>query len=158
MSLIKQLWIAIIALLLLSFIGSLAISITTSRDYIEQEVRIKNADNATALALSMSQLDKDLVTLELLIAAQFDTGYYRRITLRNTDDSVLIERSAEEYSGDVPAWFRQLIDLMCPTAPRRFKMAGDSTVRWSLRANTVLPTPLYGAACWNSLPGFYLPE
>lgn len=96
MSLIKQLWIAIIALLLLSFIGSLAISITTSRDYIEQEVRIKNADNATALALSMSQLDKDLVTLELLIAAQFDTGYYRRITLRDTDDSVLIERSAEE--------------------------------------------------------------
>lgn len=114
MSLIKQLWIAIIALLLLSFIGSLAISITTSRDYIEQEVRIKNADNATALALSMSQLDKDLVTLELLIAAQFDTGYYRRITLRDTDDSVLIERSAEEYSGDVPAWFRQLIEFDVP--------------------------------------------
>ena len=39
MSLIKQLWLAIIALLLLSFISSLAISITSSRDYIEQEVR-----------------------------------------------------------------------------------------------------------------------
>ena len=54
MSLIKQLWLAIIALLLLSFVGSLAISIATSRDYIEQEVRIKNEDNANALALSMS--------------------------------------------------------------------------------------------------------
>ena len=115
MSLIKQLWIAIIALLLLSFIGSLAISITSSRDYIEQEVRIKNEDNATALALSMSQLDKDLVTLELLIAAQFDTGYYRQITLRDTDGSVLIERSADEYSGDVPAWFRQLIEFDVPS-------------------------------------------
>jgi len=69
MSLIKQLWLAIIALLLLSFVGSLAISITSSRDYIEQEVRIKNEDNATTLALSMSQLDKDLVILELLISA-----------------------------------------------------------------------------------------
>ncbi|BBI63012.1 hypothetical protein HSBAA_43180 [Vreelandella sulfidaeris] len=59
MSLIKQLWLAIIALLVLSFIGSLAISITTSRDYIEQEVRIKNEDNVTALALSMSQLEKN---------------------------------------------------------------------------------------------------
>lgn len=115
MSLIKQLWIAIIALLLLSFVGSLAISITTSRDYIEQEVSIKNEDNATALALSMSQLDKDLVTLELLIAAQFDTGYYSQITLRDTDDSVLIERSAEEYSGDVPAWFRQLVEFDVPS-------------------------------------------
>ncbi|TVP49299.1 MAG: EAL domain-containing protein [Halomonas sp.] len=115
MSLIKQLWLAIIALLLLSFIGSLVISITTSRDYIEQEVRIKNEDNATALALSMSQLDKDLVTLELLVAAQFDTGYYRQIALRDTDGSVIIERSANDYSGDVPAWFRQLIEFDVPT-------------------------------------------
>jgi EAL domain-containing protein (putative c-di-GMP-specific phosphodiesterase class I) len=115
MSLIKQLWLAIIALLLLSFIGSLAISITTSRDYIEQEVRIKNEDTATALALSISQLDKELVTLELLIAAQFDTGYYRHITLRDTDGSVLIERSAEEYAGDVPAWFRTLIAFDVPS-------------------------------------------
>lgn len=114
MSLIKQLWLAIITLLLLSFIGSLAISITTSRNYIEQEVRIKNEDNVTALALSMSQLDKDLVTLELLIAAQFDTGYYRQITLRDTDEQVLIERSANEYAGDVPAWFRQLVEFDVP--------------------------------------------
>ncbi|AQU83040.1 MULTISPECIES: bifunctional diguanylate cyclase/phosphodiesterase [unclassified Halomonas] len=115
MSLIKQLWLAIIALLLLSFVGSLAISIASSRDYIEQEVRIKNEDNATALALSMSQLDKDIVILELLIAAQFDTGYYRSIILRDTENNVLIERSASEYSGDVPAWFRSLIKFNVPT-------------------------------------------
>ncbi|WP_249979231.1 bifunctional diguanylate cyclase/phosphodiesterase [Vreelandella olivaria] len=115
MSLIKQLWLAIIALLLLSFIGSLAISIASSRDYIEQEVRIKNEDNATALALSMSQLDKDMVTLELLISAQFDTGYYRNITLRDAEGNVLIERSASGYSGDVPAWFRNLIQFDVPT-------------------------------------------
>ncbi|MBZ5489242.1 EAL domain-containing protein [Halomonas aquamarina] len=114
MSLIKQLWLAIITLLLLSFIGSLAISITSSRDYIEQEVRIKNEDNATALALSMSQLDKDDVTLELLISAQFDTGYYRQITLRDTQGDVLIERVASGYQGDVPRWFRQLIDFDVP--------------------------------------------
>ncbi|MEA2119458.1 EAL domain-containing protein [Halovibrio sp. HP20-50] len=115
MSLIKQLWLAIITLLLLSFIGSLAISIATSRDYIEQEVRIKNEDNATALALSMSQLEKDLVILELLIAAQFDTGYYRQITLRDTEGNVLIERSSEQYGGDVPAWFRQLVEFEVPS-------------------------------------------
>ncbi|WP_404342622.1 EAL domain-containing protein [Vreelandella venusta] len=115
MSLIKQLWLAIIALLLLSFVGSLAISITSSRDYIEQEVRIKNEDNATTLALSMSQLDKDLVILELLISAQFDTGYYRSIILRDAEGEILVERSAGEYSGDVPAWFRSLVQFDVPT-------------------------------------------
>ncbi len=115
MSLIKQLWLAIIALLLLSFVGSLAISITSSRDYIEQEVRIKNADNATTLALSMSQLDKDLVILELLISAQFDTGYYRSIILRDAEGEVLVERRADGYSGDVPAWFRSLVQFDVPT-------------------------------------------
>lgn len=114
MSLIKQLWLAIIALLLLSFIGSLAISITTSRFYIEQEIRIKNEDNANALALSMSQLDKDIVTQELLIAAQFDTGYYREIVLRDTGGEVLVERRASDYRGDVPEWFRGLVDFDIP--------------------------------------------
>lgn len=114
MSLIKQLWLAIIVLLLLSFVGSLAISITSSRDYIEQEVRIKNEDNATALALSMSQLDKELVILELLIAAQFDTGYYRSIVLRDAEGDVLVERRAGEYSGDVPGWFRSLVQFDVP--------------------------------------------
>ncbi|HAZ98113.1 MAG TPA: Diguanylate phosphodiesterase, EAL domain protein, partial [Halomonas sp.] len=86
-----------------------------SRDYIEQEVRIKNEDNATTLALSMSQLDKDLVILELLISAQFDTGYYRSIILRDAEGEILVERSAGEYSGDVPAWFRSLVQFDVPT-------------------------------------------
>ncbi|WP_447529278.1 EAL domain-containing protein [Vreelandella sp. TE19] len=114
MSLIKQLWLAIIGLLLLSFIGSLAISITTSRGYIEQEISIKNEDNATALALSMSQLDKDIVTLELLISAQFDTGYYQQIVLRDTAGDVLIERAANAYQGGVPGWFRALVRFDIP--------------------------------------------
>ncbi|WP_447553459.1 EAL domain-containing protein [Vreelandella sp. EE22] len=114
MSLIKQLWLAIIGLLLLSFIGSLAISITTSRAYIEQEISIKNEDNATALALSMSQLDKDIVILELLISAQFDTGYYRQIVLRDTQGDALIERAASEYQGEVPGWFRSLVEFDIP--------------------------------------------
>lgn len=114
MSLIKQLWLAIVTVLLVSFVGSLLVSISTSRSYIEQEVRIKNEDNATALALSMSQLDKDPVTLELLIAAQFDTGYYRQIVLRDPQGEVLIERSAPSYEGDVPRWFRQLVHFDVP--------------------------------------------
>ncbi|MFO8044521.1 MAG: LapD/MoxY N-terminal periplasmic domain-containing protein, partial [Halomonas sp.] len=74
MSLIKQLWLTIVILLVLAFGGSLFIGVTSSRTYMQQEVQIKNVDNANALALTLSQLDKDPVTIGLLIAAQFDTG------------------------------------------------------------------------------------
>jgi diguanylate cyclase (GGDEF)-like protein len=111
MSLIKQLWWIIAGLILLSFGASLFISVATSRDYIEQEVRIKNLDNANALALTLTQMPKDDVTVELLIAAQFDTGYYRRIELRSSDGTLLESRQADAAIGDVPAWFIELVDL-----------------------------------------------
>ncbi|WP_104203754.1 bifunctional diguanylate cyclase/phosphodiesterase [Billgrantia saliphila] len=109
MSLIKQLWLTIAALLLLAFVGSLLIGVTSSRHYIEQETHIKNSDNANALALSMSQMEKDPVTLELLLAAQFDTGHYRRIALYDPEGGIIEQREASEHIDDVPAWFVDLV-------------------------------------------------
>ncbi|WP_445157448.1 EAL domain-containing protein [Halomonas sp. E14] len=114
MSLIKQLWLTIATLLLLAFAGSLLIGVTTSRHYIEQEVRIKNSDNANALALSMSQMEKDPVIIELLLAAQFDTGHYRLIELRDPAGRVITQRSTGDHINDVPAWFVSLVRFEVP--------------------------------------------
>jgi ABC-type Na+ efflux pump permease subunit len=107
MSLIKQLWIGIIVLLLLALGGSFAISITSAKNYLEEQLRVKNMDNATSLALSMSQMEKDPVTLELLISAQFDTGHYEYITLADPQKKTLVERRYEESQGNKKR-------LMCP--------------------------------------------
>ncbi|MGR2740915.1 EAL domain-containing protein [Billgrantia sp. Q4P2] len=114
MSLIKQLWLTIATLLLLAFVGSLLIGVTSSRHYIEQEIEIKNNDNANALALSMSQMEKDPVILELLLAAQFDTGHYQRIELRDAEGDVIEQRTAGEHIDDVPAWFVGLVRFDVP--------------------------------------------
>ncbi|RDB42257.1 EAL domain-containing protein [Halomonas sp. DQ26W] len=114
MSLIKQLWLTIVVLLLLAFVGSLLIGVTSSRHYIEQEVRIKNIDNANALALSMSQMEKDPVILELLLAAQFDTGHYQRIELRDPEGGVIEQRVANAHIDDVPGWFVELVRFDIP--------------------------------------------
>lgn len=117
MSLIKQLWIGIIVLLLLALGGSFAISITSAKNYLEEQLRVKNMDNATSLALSMSQMEKDPVTLELLISAQFDTGHYEFITLTDPQQKTLVERHFEEKeltdkkSSNVPAWFTRLVNF-----------------------------------------------
>ncbi|SDO45865.1 EAL domain-containing protein [Vreelandella arcis] len=111
MSLIKQLWLTVILILLLAFVGSLAVSVTSTQDYVEQEVQIKNADNANALALSMSQMEKEAVSIELLLAAQFDTGHYRLIELRSPEGEVMERREAEALDNGVPDWFVNLVRL-----------------------------------------------
>ncbi|MDC8805542.1 LapD/MoxY N-terminal periplasmic domain-containing protein [Halomonas pacifica] len=114
MSLIKQLWLTIGLVLLLAFGGSLMIGLTATRHYIQQEVRIKNADNANALALSMTQLDKDPVLMELLLAAQFDTGHYRAIRLENPAGETILQRQADEQIDDLPGWFVALVRFEVP--------------------------------------------
>lgn len=114
MSLIKQLWLTIAVLLLLAFGGSLVIGVGAIRHYTEQEVRIKNADNANALALSMSQMEKDPVALELLLAAQFDTGHYRHIELRDPEGELIYSREEDEHTEDVPNWFVDLARFSVP--------------------------------------------
>ncbi len=106
MSLIKQLWLGITMILLLALGGSFAISSLSAKHYLQEQLQLKNIDNATSLALSLSQLEKDPTILELLINAQFDSGHYQRITLRNPTGDVLIEREATHGAySDLPRWF-----------------------------------------------------
>jgi hypothetical protein len=74
MSLFRQLWLAVIASTVIAFAGSFVVSMLTARHYLEEQLAIKNSDNASALALSMSQLDKDPVTVELQVAAVSTAG------------------------------------------------------------------------------------
>ena len=108
MSLIKQLWIATIVLVVLVFSASLATMVSSSRDYIIEQIQEKNMDNATSLALTMSQMEKDPINLELLIAAQFDTGHYQLIRLSDPNGNLILERSKESQQTNAPAWFVQL--------------------------------------------------
>lgn len=81
MSLTKQLWLAIGLVMALAFGGSMLVSVLSARHYLQQQLQVKNIDNATSLALALSQLDKDPVTVELQVAAQFDAGHYRFIQI-----------------------------------------------------------------------------
>ena len=111
MSLIKQLWIAIGLVTLLAFGGSLIISTLSARAYLSDQLRVMNADSASALALTLTQMPKDPVTVELLVSAQFDTGHYREITITAPDGSNVIRRASDVEIREVPAWFMQLVPI-----------------------------------------------
>lgn len=111
MSLYKQLWLAIIFLLTLVFGGSFVVSSLSAKAYLEQQLFMKNTDNASALALSLTQQDADLVLLELVLSAQFDTGHYQLIELRGPTGDVLVRREDDSNPAEAPAWFMRLLPI-----------------------------------------------
>ncbi|UCV04496.1 EAL domain-containing protein [Azonexus sp. IMCC34842] len=111
MSLFRQLWLAVIASTIIAFAGSFVASMLTARQYLTQQLAIKNNDNAASLALSMSQLDKDPVTVELQVAAVFDSGQYAAVRLIDPEGKVMIEKLSPPAAGDAPAWFVKVFPI-----------------------------------------------
>lgn len=111
MSLHKQLWLAIVLLLAVVFSVSIAVTTLSAKHYLEQQLSIKNSDNATALALSLSQQGADEVLMELTLAAQFDTGFYQRIELTAPDGSSTIRRIDDSPATGAPQWFISLLPI-----------------------------------------------
>src|SRR5512139_1864790 len=112
MSLVKQLWLGIALVMLIAFGGSFVVSSLSARAYLEEQLLLKNLDNASSLASLLTQLvPKDEVTIELLIASQFDTGHYESIRLVDPSGQVLVERSSDAPSNGAPAWFARLFHI-----------------------------------------------
>jgi len=111
MSLFRQLWLAVIASTVIAFAGSFIVSTLTARHYLERQLAIKNNDNAATLALAMSQLDKDPVTIELQIAAVSDSGQYAAVRLIDPNGKTMIEKTSPQEAGNVPEWFIRLLPI-----------------------------------------------
>jgi diguanylate cyclase (GGDEF)-like protein len=111
MSLIKQLWFAIILIISLAFGASFVINIITSKHYLEQQLEMKNTDNAVSLALSISQMEKDPVAVNLMLSAQFDNGHYEYIRLADPNKKIMAERVNTSEVTSVPNWFKSMIHI-----------------------------------------------
>jgi diguanylate cyclase (GGDEF)-like protein len=105
MSLIRQIWLLLWGSLLLALVGGVAVNISTTRDTLQTQLVIKNTDSANALALVLSQQKGDASLMALVVASQFDTGYYQRIRLLGADQRATLTREAAVLPVDAPAWF-----------------------------------------------------
>lgn len=111
MSLFRQIWLAVIASTVIAFAGSFLASMLTARHYLEQQLAIKNNDNAASLALSISQLEKDPITIELQVAAIFDSGQYAVVRLTDPNGRTMIEKTSPPLAGNVPDWFVRIFPI-----------------------------------------------
>ena len=108
MSLMRQLWLAVIFSAIVAFAGSLLISVWSAQSYLSQQLERKNGDIANSLALSITHLDKEKAMIALQVAALFDTGYYQSIFVTDALGRIISERKQENQEIDVPLWFVKL--------------------------------------------------
>jgi EAL domain-containing protein (putative c-di-GMP-specific phosphodiesterase class I)/GGDEF domain-containing protein len=112
MSMYRQLWLAIITSTLLALLGSLLAATLSARAYLSEQLSMKNADNAAALALSLSQKNPDAVEVELAVSALFDSGHYELIRVTDPFGKTMIERHATTGVNGVPAWFAHALPIV----------------------------------------------
>jgi len=114
MSLYRQLLIAIFLSSLMALIGSITSSTLSTRDYILEQLRVKNQDNASSLALSLSMAAQDALKVELAMAAQFDSGNYKLVRFTDPNDKIILEKKAPDQSTGSPLWFSALLPMEIP--------------------------------------------
>jgi diguanylate cyclase (GGDEF)-like protein len=111
MSLIRQIWLLLVGALVLAFAASVTVNVSSAQDTLQTQLRLKNNDNATALAQVLSQQKGQRELMELAAAAQFDTGYYQRIRFMGADGKTVFERSAPAAPLHAPSWFVALVPI-----------------------------------------------
>jgi diguanylate cyclase (GGDEF)-like protein len=111
MTLIKKMALGVLIILLMIFIGNFLITMNNARNFFIQQIESNAQDTATSLGLSLSQslISHDLATMNSMVQAVFDRGYFSFIQVKNIKGTVLITKKLLSQESSVPRWFIQLI-------------------------------------------------
>ena len=111
MSLYKQLWIAIAVLMLVVFGVTFFINGLSSSSYLEQQLSIKNEDDANGLALSWSQQSLDEVTLEVQLKTLADLSAYELVEFRSPTGSLVYTSRQTLPEETYTQWLKSLFPI-----------------------------------------------
>lgn len=116
MTLLRQLIIVIATLLALLFAGSAAINVHNTRTYLNNQLRSISQDTATSLGMSLSphMAKGDMATVESMVNAISDSGYYKEVVITDVGGKAIIERIQPVVIKGVPAWFINWVSLETP--------------------------------------------
>ena len=81
--------------------------------FLQGQLQTTAQDMTTSLGIAISNLPEgdDPATLEVLFNSVFDSGYYSRIQLIDSNGKVIHQKSQSIKLDDVPDWFFQLVPL-----------------------------------------------
>lgn len=121
MSMYRQVWLSILASMLIALFASLFAALMNARTYLEAQLSMKNQDNATALALALSQGDHGAEDVAVAASALFDSGHYELVQVIDANGKPLVEKVHADPKNGAPAWFARLLPIQA--APGQAEIA-----------------------------------
>ncbi|MGE4503638.1 MAG: EAL domain-containing protein [Thiomicrospira sp.] len=118
MSFNKQILLFISAVMLVLLVGTFLLNLSNTKHFLQNQLQAQAQDTSTSLALSLSSVaDLDNpASMQAMINAVFDRGYYARIALVDREGALLYSRVHTQMAVGIPHWFVQTIDIEAPQA------------------------------------------
>ncbi len=113
MTLSRQLYALIFFISAAMGTGSLLISIDNTRSYLVLQLasQTQNAVDSLGLSLVPHIKNHDVVIMDTMVNAVFDSGYYKSLSLKSMSGESIIERENTTSIEGVPQWFIQALSL-----------------------------------------------
>jgi diguanylate cyclase (GGDEF)-like protein len=118
MTLYRQMLIFTSVLFIILFTSAWIIKLHSTRIFLQEQLQSHAQDTATSLGLSIVPYIKenDLATVDTMLNAVFDRGYYQEILLTDLEGKMLLDRKQEVIIDAIPSWFISAIPLAAPEA------------------------------------------
>ncbi|PLA73551.1 diguanylate cyclase [Hydrogenovibrio sp. SC-1] len=118
MSLSKQMIIFIATLLIVLLLGTFLLNLNNTRTFLETQLQSHAQDTATSLGLSLSSVadPEEPSSMETMVNAVFDRGYYRHITIEDVEGALIYKKTNPKHIEGIPHWFIELLSIEAPEA------------------------------------------
>ncbi|NWF37673.1 EAL domain-containing protein [Mariprofundus sp. NF] len=118
MTLSRQLITLILTVFLLIFSGTFWISVENTRSYLMDQLATQTQNSASSLGVSLipHMKKKDIATMNTMVNALFDSGYYQSLSITSISGEVLIQRQNNRMIAGVPEWFINRLPLQAASA------------------------------------------
>ncbi|MBN2869534.1 MAG: EAL domain-containing protein [Campylobacterales bacterium] len=113
MSLFKQLAIMLTLFLGIILVSVMMLNFKSATEFVQNQLYTDAKNTAHSLGLSLSKVadPSDKATMETMINAIFDSGYYERIALNGIDGNTIYLRENDVVVRDVPQWFIDSVSI-----------------------------------------------
>jgi len=164
MSMYRQIWLSLIMTTLFSLAGGLLASTLSARSYLEDQLRMKNEDNAASLALSLSQRHADAMEIQVTVTALFDNGHYDLIRVTDPYGKDIVSKKSALAGYDAPLWFVRSLPLISEPGHAQINNGWNqvgsvtliSSTRFAYRSLWDSTLAMVGALLFTSLFGGWL--
>lgn len=127
MTLFKQMAIMLTLFLCIILASVMVLNFKTATEFVQDQLYTNAKNTAHSLGLSLSKIltPDDTASMETMINAIYDSGYYERIALHDIEGKGIYVREMNVHIQDVPQWFINYVHIQPAQA------SSDIMIGWS---------------------------